>query len=144
MACRADLIIKEELATVMRGLGQTPTEEELSLMITEVDKDGAPARVGVPFTHTVSCRPRGSDACHAFLLYPRKRVRRLRRVRGAHDQAAFPRGPGGGLTKGVPDVSSLGHCPGTLATESANGECFLGKGLVTGYLAGRPGEVQHC
>ncbi|GIL42840.1 hypothetical protein Vafri_696 [Volvox africanus] len=35
------LIIKEELATVMRGLGQTPTEEEICLMMTEVDKDGS-------------------------------------------------------------------------------------------------------
>ncbi len=35
-------ITAKELGTVMRSLGQNPTEQELSEMIAEVDTDGTP------------------------------------------------------------------------------------------------------
>ena len=40
LLCTSFSIVLQELATVMRSLGQNPTEAELQDMINEVDEDG--------------------------------------------------------------------------------------------------------
>ena len=62
-----------ELGTVMRSLGQNPSDEELAAMIAEVDEDGS-GNIEFEEFCTLMCVPRLSHAPWSFLFSLRTHV----------------------------------------------------------------------